>query len=72
LAYGSSPFDGSATAASSGNVPFPASDRFPEKLHLLIKSILNPNPSFRPTLKQLETALSQLSGTSDYSNPSHV
>lgn len=67
LAYGSSPFDGSMTAAISGNVTFPSNEKYGLAFQNLLKRILQTDPSLRLNLDQIEDAVQKLSSTSNFS-----
>ena len=66
LAYGQSPFDGSATAAISGNVSFPIGDKYGPAFQTLISQILQTNSSLRLSLVQVETALSKIDSAAQF------
>lgn len=61
--YGQSPFDGSATAATSWRVPFlPENPSCPKDLQALIKRMVNPTLSERPFIPEVVAELRRIHG----------
>ena len=67
MAFGDSPFDGSALAAVSGRLRFPNGHRYSENFCGLISWILQVDPSQRPFIGQILERLPSPAGLS--SNP---